>query len=81
MTLIKNFIFSCLIFLSINLSSHEFSPAHLIMNEKEDSNYETTWMYPIRSIGERASLLFPENCTALSQIPYKQGKYLSLIHI
>ena len=75
MTLIKNFIFSCLIFLSINLSSHEFSPAHLIMNEKEDSNYETTWMYPIRSIGEKASLLFPENCTALSQVPYRQGKY------
>ena len=75
MKLIKNLTFLYLIFLSINLSGHEFSPAHLIMNEKEDSNYEATWMYPIRSIGERASLLFPQSCTALNQIPYKQGKY------
>ena len=57
MKFIKNLTFLYLIFLSINLSGHEFSPAHLIMNEKEDSNYEATWMYPIRSIGERASLL------------------------
>ena len=75
MKLIKNLTFLYLIFLSINLSGHEFSPAHLIMNEKEDSNYEATWMYPIRSIGERASLLFPQSCTTLNQIPYKQGKY------
>ncbi len=75
MKLIKKLTFLYLIFLSINLSGHEFSPAHLIMNEKEDSNYEATWMYPIRSIGERASLLFPQNCSALNQIPYKQGKY------
>ena len=75
MTLIKNFTFSCLIFLSINSLSHEFSPAHLIMNETEDSAFETTWMYPIRSIGERASLIFPENCVALNQTPFKQGKY------
>ena len=37
---------------SITLSSHEFSPAHLIMDEKMETNYEATWMYPIRSIGE-----------------------------
>ena len=60
---------------SITLSSHEFSPAHLIMDEKMETNYEATWMYPIRSIGARASLIFPENCIALSQPPYKQGKY------
>ena len=52
---------------SITLSSHEFSPAHLIMDEKIETNYEATWMYPIRSLGVRASLVFPENCVALSQ--------------
>ena len=60
---------------SITLTSHEFSPAHLIMDEKMEANYEATWMDPIRSIGARASLIFPENCIALSQPPYKQGKY------
>ena len=60
---------------SVTLSSHEFSPAHLIMDEKMETNYEATWMYPIKSIGARASLLFPENCIALSQPPFKQGKY------
>tara|TARA_B100000989_G_scaffold295491_1_gene276692 strand:+ start:687 stop:1643 length:957 start_codon:yes stop_codon:yes gene_type:complete len=71
----KSFVYSFLLFLSINSFSHEFSPAHLIMNETEDSTFETTWMYPIRSIGERASLVFPENCVALNQTPFKQGKY------
>ena len=60
---------------SITLSSHEFSPAHLIMDEKMEANYEATWMYPIRSIGARASLMFPESSIALSQPPFKQGKY------
>ena len=65
----------CLILLSLGLAGHEFSPAHLIMDEKEESIYEATWMYPIKSIGERASLIFPKSCDVLNKQPYKQGKY------
>ena len=31
--------------------SHEFSPAHLIIEEDADFKYEVTWMYPIRNLG------------------------------
>ena len=73
--LFKKILFLSLILIGSNLSSHEFSPAHLIVDEKKEGSYEATWMYPIKSIGERASLIFPEYCTALSQSPYRQGKY------
>ena len=73
--LFKKFLPLCLTLLSLGLAGHEFSPAHLILDEKEESIYEATWMYPIKSIGERASLIFPESCDALSQPPFKQGKY------
>ena len=73
--LFKKFLPLCLISLSLGLAGHEFSPAHLIMDEKEESIYEATWMYPIKSIGERASLIFPKSCDALNKQPYKQGKY------
>jgi hydrogenase/urease accessory protein HupE len=75
MMLFKKILFLSLILVGTNLSSHEFSPAHLIVDEKKEGSYEATWMYPIKSIGERASLIFPEYCTALSQSPYRQGKY------
>ena len=73
--LFKKFLPLCLISLSLGLAGHEFSPAHLIMDEKEESIYEATWMYPIKSIGERASLIFQESCNALNKQPFRQGKY------
>ena len=61
--------------LALNVSSHEFSPAHLIITEKSNFTYDATWMYPIKTIGSRASLTFPESCESLSEKPFKRGKY------
>lgn len=60
---------------SLNSSSHEFNPAHLIINENSNFVYEAKWMYPIKTIGNRASLIFPESCEPLSQKPFYKGKY------
>jgi hydrogenase/urease accessory protein HupE len=33
-------------------------------------------MYPIKNIGPRAEIIFPETCSSEAQSPYQQGKYL-----
>jgi hydrogenase/urease accessory protein HupE len=33
-------------------------------------------MYPIKNIGPRAEIIFPNTCSSKAQSPYKQGKYL-----
>ena len=45
-----------LLFCSTALFSHEFNPAHLVVNELTESEYEVSWMYPIKNIGARADL-------------------------
>ena len=67
-----------LIFLSLSLpiSSHEFNPAHLVINEKEDFKYEITWMYPIRNLGP-VSLTLPEDCESNSVEAFQESKYLT----
>ena len=65
-----------LLFCSTALFSHEFNPAHLVVNELTKSEYEVSWMYPIKNIGARAEVFFPESCERKSQLPSQKGKYL-----
>jgi len=58
------------------LSAHEFNPAHLVIDEIADNEYQINWMYPIKNIGPRAEIIFPETCSREAQSPYQQGKYL-----
>tara|TARA_E500000178_G_C17030173_1_gene760181 strand:- start:1850 stop:2797 length:948 start_codon:yes stop_codon:yes gene_type:complete len=72
----KVFYFFLLIFIS-NINSHEFNPAHLIINEINDEHvYESLWMYPVKNIGKRAVVIYPENCSYESEDLYIQGKYI-----
>ena len=70
------FIFFLLSISQIN--SHEFNPAHLVINEidKEKNIYDATWMYPYKNIGTRGEVVFPNNCIAVSKDLFYQGKYL-----
>ena len=58
------------------LSAHEFNPAHLVIDEIAVNEYQISWMYPIKNIGPRAEIIFPETCSSETQSPYQQGKYL-----
>ena len=70
-----------ILFCSTALFSHEFNPAHLVINELNENEYQVSWMYPIKNIGARAEVFFPDSCERKSQLPSQKGKYLSLIHI
>ena len=59
------------------LSAHEFNPAHLVVNEVAENEYQINWMYPIKNIGQRAEIIFPQECSSEAQSPYQQGKYLA----
>ena len=56
--------------------SHEFSPAHLIIEEDADFKYEVTWMYPIRNLGP-VNLTLPNDCQSNSLETFQESKYLS----
>ena len=56
--------------------SHEFNPAHLVINEIKENSYEVEWMYPIKNIGARGEVYFPEKCQRETQQIEKKGKYL-----
>ena len=65
-----------ILFCSTALFSHEFNPAHLVINELVENEYEVSWMYPIKNIGARAEVFFPESCERKNQLPSQKGKYL-----
>ena len=70
------------IFFLLNISqinSHEFNPAHLVINEidKENNIYDATWMYPYKNIGTRGQVVFPNKCISVSKDLFYQGKYLT----
>ena len=56
--------------------SHEFSPAHLIIEEDADFKYEVTWMYPIKNLGP-VNLTLPNDCQSDSLETFQESKYLS----
>jgi len=71
---VSNLLF--LMILAPLLSAHEFNPAHLVVDEIAENEYQINWMYPIKNIGQRAEIIFPEACKSVAQSPYQQGKYL-----
>ena len=42
--------------LALETYSHEFNPAHLIIDQsvKNANTYDALWMYPLKNIGKRA---------------------------
>ena len=63
---------------SFNLISHEFNPAHLIIDQSDNNpdTYDATWMYPLKNIGKRADVIYPDICTPTGSDPFVQGKYI-----
>ena len=71
----KIFLFALLLSIA-NLESHEFNPAHLIINQNNDEGtYDATWMYPVKNVGKKAKVIFPGECISEVSDPYVQGKY------
>ena len=74
----KRFLSFFLLISSFNLISHEFNPAHLIIDQSDDfqNTYDATWMYPVKNIGKRADVIFPDMCNSKGSDPFVQGKYI-----
>ena len=74
----KRFLSFFLLISSFNLISHEFNPAHLIIDQSDDfqNTYVATWMYPVKNIGKRADVIFPDMCNLKGSDPFVQGKYI-----
>ena len=74
----RKFLSFFLLILSFNLTSHEFNPAHLIIDQSNDNQniYDATWMYPVKNIGKRADVIFPDMCNSKGSDPFVQGKYI-----
>lgn len=70
-------IVSLIFIFSSNYFSHEFNPAHLLINETEELEYEALWMTPIKNLGTSPELSFPKICEIEKELPFRQGKYLS----
>jgi hypothetical protein len=64
--------------LALETYSHEFNPAHLIIDQsvKNANTYDALWMYPLKNIGKRAEVIFPSSCNIKSKDPYIKNKYL-----
>lgn len=63
----------------LDVYSHEFNPAHLVINEVDQVNnhYQATWMYPFKNIGRRAEISFPKECIVEYGDLYYLGKYIN----
>ena len=74
----KQFFSLFILFFFLNVNSHEFNPAHLIINQSNSNlnNYDATWMYPVKNIGKRANVIFPDICEPMGSDPFVQGKYI-----
>ena len=68
---------SLFIFFASTLFAHEFNPAHLLIEEAEELEYEALWMTPIKNLGTSPELSFPEICEISKELPFRQGKYIS----
>ena len=75
----KKFLFTLFVLSTFNINSHEFNPAHLVVDQLEDNQniYEATWMYPFKNIGLRGEIIFPDECVTESSDLYYQGKYIN----
>ena len=75
----KKFFFIYFLLSIFQINSHEFNPAHLVINEidKEKNIYDVSWMYPYKNIGTRGEVVFSNKCIALSKDLFYQGKYIT----
>ena len=69
-------IFILLTLFSFSVYAHEFNPAHLVVNEVETNTYEAEWMYPVKNIGARGEVIFPDTCLRENTEIAKNGRYL-----
>ena len=65
-----------LFFLPFIFFAHEFNPAHLVVKEVDTNIYETKWMYPVKNIGARGEVVFPNECLRENTNIEKNGRYL-----
>ena len=68
---------SLFVFFASTLFAHEFNPAHLLIEESKELEYEALWMTPIKNLGTSPELSFPEICEINKELPFRQGKYIS----
>ena len=68
---------SLFVFFSYAFFDHEFNPAHLLIDETKELEYEAIWMTPIKNLGTSPELTFPEICEIEKELPFRQGKYIS----
>ena len=63
---------------AIDAYSHEFNPAHLVINQsyQDQNTYKASWMYPVKNIGKRAEIILPSFCTTVSKEPFIKNKYI-----
>ena len=63
---------------AIDAYSHEFNPAHLVINQsyQDQNTYQASWMYPVKNIGKRAEITLPSFCTTVSKEPFIKNKYI-----
>ena len=69
-------IFILLTLFPFSVYAHEFNPAHLVVNEVETNTYEAEWMYPVKNIGARGEVIFPDTCLRENTEITKNGRYL-----
>ena len=56
----KRLLFALFFLGSLDINSHEFNPAHLVIKQlSDDLTYEAVWMYQYKNIGRRAEVIFP----------------------
>ena len=79
--MIKKALFSALLFVTaFILQAHEFNPAHLVVKEIEENSYEAEWMYPVKNIGARGEVYFPDSCKReTKQIEKKVNTWLKVL--
>ena len=76
----KKLLFALFFLGSLDINSHEFNPAHLVIKQlSDDLTYEAVWMYPYKNIGRRAEVIFPDKCSTESNDLFYQGKYINEI--
>ena len=73
----NKFLYSLIILFSSNFFSHEFNPAHLLIEEKKEFEYEALWMTPVKKLGSSPELSFPNECDVERDLPFRQNKYIS----
>ena len=52
------------------------SDRNSLLSQINKNSYEVTWLYPVKNIGTRAEVTFPESCSIQNMNPFVDGKYI-----